>query len=99
MSFEGVHRVGHIGIWVSNIDKSLDWYRNVVGLKLTGLWGEPYRRDRQCFVRCEDWHHDIVFFKLIKQKIEKVLINQILEKGTRLEFIILLLKFLNGRTG
>ena len=41
----------------------------------------------------------LFFLKLIKQKIEKVLINQILEKGTRLEFIILLLKFLNGRTG
>ena len=71
MSFEGVHRVGHIGIWVSDIDKSLNWYRNVVGLKLTGLWGEPYRKDRQCFVRCEDWHHDIVFFEIDKAKDRK----------------------------
>jgi catechol 2,3-dioxygenase-like lactoylglutathione lyase family enzyme len=71
MSFAGVHRVGHIGIWVTDIDKSLDWYRNVVGLKLTGLWGEPYRKDRQCFVRCEDWHHDIVFFEIDKTKDRK----------------------------
>ena len=43
MAFEGVHRVGHVGIWVSDIEKSLEWYRDVVGLKLTGIWGEPYR--------------------------------------------------------
>ena len=83
MSFEGVHRVGHIGIWVSNIDKSLDWYRNVVGLKLTGLWGEPYRRDRQCFVRCEDWHHDIVFFEIDKTKDRKSLDQSDTRKTSR----------------
>ena len=68
MAFEGVHRVGHVGIWVSDIEKSLEWYRDVVGLKLTGIWGEPYRNHRMCFVRCEDWHHDIVFFEIDKEK-------------------------------
>ena len=68
MAFEGVHRVGHVGIWVSDIEKSLEWYRDVVGLKLTGIWGEPYRKHRMCFVRCEDWHHDIVFFEIDKEK-------------------------------
>ena len=39
----GIHlgRVGHIGIHVSDVDRSIDFYRKVLGLKITGRWVRP----------------------------------------------------------
>ena len=31
-----ISRVGHIGIQVTNVDRSLKWYRDILGLTLTG---------------------------------------------------------------
>ena len=31
-----VKRVGHVGIHVSNVERSIRFYRDVLGLKLTG---------------------------------------------------------------
>ena len=42
----GIHlgRVGHIGIHVSDVDRSIDFYRRVLALKLTGRWGPAGHR-------------------------------------------------------
>jgi catechol 2,3-dioxygenase-like lactoylglutathione lyase family enzyme len=42
----GIHlgRVGHIGIHVSDVDRSIDFYRRVLGLKLTGALGAAGHR-------------------------------------------------------
>jgi catechol 2,3-dioxygenase len=64
LMMKGISGVGHVGIAVTNIEKSLEFYRDVVGLKLTGLWGKPYRKNRQCFVRIDNMHHNIVFFEI-----------------------------------
>jgi catechol-2,3-dioxygenase len=39
----GIHlgRVGHIGIHVSDVDRSVGFYRQVLGLKVTGRWVPP----------------------------------------------------------
>ena len=49
----GIHlgRVGHIGIHVSDVDRSIDFYRRVLGLKLTGRWGPPDIGRPICFMR------------------------------------------------
>jgi catechol 2,3-dioxygenase-like lactoylglutathione lyase family enzyme len=57
-------RVGHVGIHVSNADRSIDFYRKVLGLKLTGRWGPPDFRRGICFMRIDDKHHDVVLFEL-----------------------------------
>ena len=57
-------RVGHIGIHVSDADRSIDFYRKVLGLKLTGRWGPPDFRRGICFMRIDDKHHDVVLFEL-----------------------------------
>jgi catechol-2,3-dioxygenase len=31
-----ISRVGHIGIQVTNVDRSLQWYSDILGLTLTG---------------------------------------------------------------
>lgn len=62
----GIHlgRVGHIGIHVSDVDRSIDFYRRVLGLKLTGRWGPPDIGRPICFMRIDDKHHDVVLFEL-----------------------------------
>jgi catechol 2,3-dioxygenase-like lactoylglutathione lyase family enzyme len=62
----GIHlgRVGHIGIHVSDVDRSIDFYRRVLGLKLTGRWGPPDIGRPICFMRIDDKYHDVVLFEL-----------------------------------
>src|SRR5262245_33100436 len=52
-----IRRVGHIGIQVTNVDRSLQWYRDVLGLTLTGRWpmGES---GEMAFMRFTDDHHN-----------------------------------------
>jgi len=59
-----VGRVGHVGIRVSDLDKSIDFYRKVVGLKLTGKWGPPNFRSPVAFMRAGNMHHDCVIFEI-----------------------------------
>jgi catechol 2,3-dioxygenase-like lactoylglutathione lyase family enzyme len=59
-----LNRVGHIGIHVSDIDRSIDFYRKVLGLKVTGRWGPPDFGRPICFMRIDDKHHDVVLFGL-----------------------------------
>ncbi len=62
----GIHldRVGHIGIHVSDIDRSIDFYRKVLGLKVTGRWAPPDFPRPICFMRISDKHHNVVLFEL-----------------------------------
>src|ERR1700745_4371931 len=57
-------RGGHIGIHVSDADRSIDFYRKVLGLKVTGRWGPPTFGRQICFMRIDDKHHDVVLFEL-----------------------------------
>jgi catechol 2,3-dioxygenase-like lactoylglutathione lyase family enzyme len=57
-------RVGHIGVQVSDVDRSVDFYRKVLGLKVTGRWGPPDFGRPMCFMRLKDKHHDVVLFEL-----------------------------------
>ena len=59
-----VDRVGHIGVQVSDVDRSVDFYRKVLGLKVTGRWGPPDFGRPMCFMRINDKHHDVVLFEL-----------------------------------
>ena len=56
-----ISRVGHVGIQVTNVGRSLDWYTNVLGLTLTGRW--PMGEDGEiAFMRFTEDHHNIVLF-------------------------------------
>lgn len=56
-----IDRVGHVGIQVTDMDRSLEWYRDVLGLTVTGRWpmGE---NGEMAFMRFTDSHHDLVLF-------------------------------------
>ena len=56
-----IRRVGHVGIQVTDVDRSIEWYRDILGLTLTGRWpmGES---GAMAFMRFTDDHHNIVLF-------------------------------------
>ena len=56
-----IRRVGHVGIQVTNVGRSVQWYSDVLGLTLTGRWpmGES---GEMAFMRFTDDHHNIVLF-------------------------------------
>ena len=55
-----ISRIGHVGIHVTDLDRSLVWYRDILGLTLTGRW--PYGGGEMAFMRFGDDHHNIVLF-------------------------------------
>jgi lactoylglutathione lyase len=56
-----INRVGHVGIHVTDVSRSIEWYRDTLGLTLTGRWpaGEG---GEIAFMRFNDDHHNIVLF-------------------------------------
>ena len=54
-----INRVGHVGIYVSDLDRSIAWYTQVLGLTLTGRWPFPGSGEI-VFLRFGENHHDIV---------------------------------------
>jgi catechol 2,3-dioxygenase-like lactoylglutathione lyase family enzyme len=57
-----INRVGHIGINVTDMDRSLAWYRDILGLTLTGRWPLGRGNAELAFMRFTDDHHNIVLF-------------------------------------
>ena len=55
-----ISRVGHVGIHVTDLDRSLAWYRDILGLTLTGRW--PHGDGEMAFMRFGNDHHNIVLF-------------------------------------
>ncbi|MBT5107857.1 MAG: VOC family protein [Rhodospirillaceae bacterium] len=54
-----INRVGHVGIYVADMDRSIEWYSDVLGLTLTGRWTVP--DGEMAFMRFTEDHHNIVF--------------------------------------
>ena len=60
-----INRVGHVGIYVSDLDRSIAWYTQVLGLTLTGRWPFPGSGEI-VFLRFGENHHDIVLMPQAK---------------------------------
>jgi catechol 2,3-dioxygenase-like lactoylglutathione lyase family enzyme len=66
-----VARIGHIGVAVRDLDRTVDFYRRYVGLRLTERFDYPEDEvghgvhvTAGAFVRCDATHHCISFFAL-----------------------------------
>lgn len=58
-----VKRVGHVGIYVSDVERSLQFYTDVLGCTITNVGRGPDGKARSAFLRFEDKHHDFVIFQ------------------------------------
>ena len=47
-------RIGHVNLKVADLERSLAFYRDVLGFKITKRIG-----DTAAFLACGDYHHDI----------------------------------------
>ena len=56
-----ISRVGHVGIQVTDVDRSLAWYTDTLGMTLTGRWTTG-RGNELVFLRFDEDHHNIVLF-------------------------------------
>ena len=57
-----VKRLQHVGLQVKDMEASVRFYREVVGLKLTSMRPSPPAPRAICFLRGADMHHDVVLF-------------------------------------
>jgi len=55
-----VKRVGHVGIYVSDVERSLTFYTEVLGCTITNVRRGPDGKAHSAFLRFEDKHHDVV---------------------------------------
>ena len=55
-----VKRVGHVGIYVSDVERSLTFYTDVLGCTITNVRRGPDGKAQSAFLRFEDKHHDVV---------------------------------------
>ena len=58
-----IKRVGHVGIHVSDVERSLKFYTEVMGFTITAVIRGPDGTAQVAFTRCEDKHHDFVLFQ------------------------------------
>ena len=54
-----IERIGHLGILVSDFERSLKFYTEVLGCKVTNILQRPDGSGR-AFLRFDEWHHDFV---------------------------------------
>jgi catechol 2,3-dioxygenase len=54
-----IKRIGHVGLLVSDMERSLRFYTEVLGCKVTNRNKRPDGSET-VFLRFDDWHHDLV---------------------------------------
>ncbi|MFQ6030831.1 MAG: VOC family protein, partial [Dehalococcoidia bacterium] len=54
-----IERIGHIGILVSDFERSFKFYTEVLGCKVTNRRKRPDGSEG-AFLRFDEWHHDFV---------------------------------------
>lgn len=59
-------KLGHVGIFVKELERSKKFYTEVVGLKVSDEFP-----GRAVFLRCGHDHHDTVLFQLPQEKLER----------------------------
>lgn len=62
-------KLAHVGIYVRDMERSLRWYQEVLGLKLSdylpaGNTQEPAAPHGICWLRYDDLHHEVVLVQL-----------------------------------
>jgi 2,3-dihydroxy-p-cumate/2,3-dihydroxybenzoate 3,4-dioxygenase len=60
-------RLGYVAMKVTDLDRSVKFYRDVVGLDVTEV-----RKDGTAFLRCSDYPHDLVFYQSATPGVKRI---------------------------
>src|SRR3954468_21798212 len=56
-------KIGHVALYVSDIDRSLRFYRDVLGFQVSDVYEDDMMPGGAVFLRCNPDHHGIALFK------------------------------------
>lgn len=59
-----IRRVGHVALDVRDLDESIDWYVNKLGMTLTGRWPLGGGIGEMAYLRFNDDHHNLALFQV-----------------------------------
>jgi catechol 2,3-dioxygenase len=58
----GLRKIGHVALYVSDIERSTRFYRDVLGFHISDIYGEDMMPGGAVFLRCNPDHHGIALF-------------------------------------
>lgn len=70
LSIPKLNRIQHVGIKVHNLDLAIDFYRNIMGMKISDRYepgDNPHNPWGICFLRSGNLHHDISLIGYAKE--------------------------------
>ena len=56
-------KIGHVALYVSDIEGSIRFYRDILGFEVSDIYGEDMMPGGAAFLRCNPDHHGIALFK------------------------------------
>lgn len=60
-------KIGHVALYVADIERSSRWYQEVLGFEVSDEYGEAMMPGGAAFLRCNPDHHGIALFKATEQ--------------------------------
>jgi catechol 2,3-dioxygenase-like lactoylglutathione lyase family enzyme len=56
-------KIGHVALYVSDVERSMRFYRDVLGFHVSDIYGDDIMPGGAVFLRCNPDHHGIALFK------------------------------------
>jgi catechol 2,3-dioxygenase-like lactoylglutathione lyase family enzyme len=58
-----LRKIGHVALYVSDLERSMRFYREVLGFRVSDIYEEDMMPGGAVFLRCNPDHHGIALFK------------------------------------
>lgn len=62
-------KIGHVALFVSNVETSAQFYVEVLGFHITDVYGDDMIPGGAVFLRCNPDHHGIALFQATQEKV------------------------------
>jgi catechol 2,3-dioxygenase-like lactoylglutathione lyase family enzyme len=59
----GLGKIGHVALYVGDIERSARFYMDVLGFRISDIYGDEMMPGGAIFLRCNPDHHGIALFK------------------------------------
>jgi catechol 2,3-dioxygenase len=63
-----VGKIGHVALFVQNVERSARFYRDVLGFEISDVYGDDMMPGGAVFLRCNTDHHGIALFEATQDK-------------------------------